>query len=35
MKAEEWDSFMEILLKPLPAAFRVNSKYASKFILHS
>ncbi|XP_020872882.1 tRNA (cytosine(34)-C(5))-methyltransferase isoform X2 [Arabidopsis lyrata subsp. lyrata] len=25
VKAEEWDSFMEFLHKPLPAAFRVNS----------
>ncbi|VVB09736.1 unnamed protein product [Arabis nemorensis] len=25
VKAEEWDLFMEILRKPLPAAFRVNS----------
>uniref|UniRef100_A0A1J3G155 tRNA (Cytosine(34)-C(5))-methyltransferase n=1 Tax=Noccaea caerulescens TaxID=107243 RepID=A0A1J3G155_NOCCA len=25
VKTEEWDSFMEILRKPLPAAFRVNS----------
>lgn len=25
MRAEEWDSFIEILRKPLPAAFRVNS----------
>ncbi|KAL1190352.1 26S rRNA (cytosine-C(5))-methyltransferase NOP2B [Cardamine amara subsp. amara] len=25
VKAKEWDSFMEILRKPLPAAFRVNS----------
>ncbi|ESQ46399.1 hypothetical protein EUTSA_v100000641mg, partial [Eutrema salsugineum] len=25
VKAEEWDSFMEILRKPLPAAFRVYS----------
>ncbi|KAF2543671.1 hypothetical protein F2Q68_00028607, partial [Brassica cretica] len=25
VKAEEWDSFIEILRKPLPAAFRVNS----------
>ncbi|CAN8283891.1 unnamed protein product [Cochlearia groenlandica] len=25
VKAEEWDVFMEILRKPLPAAFRVNS----------
>ncbi|ESQ53256.1 hypothetical protein EUTSA_v10024482mg [Eutrema salsugineum] len=25
VKAEEWDSFMDILRKPLPAAFRVNS----------
>ncbi|XP_062147658.1 uncharacterized protein LOC133856617 [Alnus glutinosa] len=22
---EEWDSFMEVLRKPLPAAFRINS----------
>ncbi|CAG7886025.1 unnamed protein product [Brassica rapa] len=25
VRAEEWDSFIEILRKPLPAAFRVNS----------
>ncbi|KFK30577.1 hypothetical protein AALP_AA7G279900 [Arabis alpina] len=25
VKVEEWDLFMEFLLKPLPAAFRVNS----------
>ncbi|CAA7019820.1 unnamed protein product [Microthlaspi erraticum] len=25
VKAEEWDMFMEILRKPLPAAFRVNA----------
>ncbi|CAH8344518.1 unnamed protein product [Eruca vesicaria subsp. sativa] len=25
VKAEEWDSFIDILRKPLPAAFRVNS----------
>ncbi|KAF8109611.1 hypothetical protein N665_0094s0077 [Sinapis alba] len=25
VKAEEWDSFIEILRKPLPAAFRLNS----------
>ncbi|CAA7020523.1 unnamed protein product [Microthlaspi erraticum] len=25
VRTEEWDSFMEILRKPLPAAFRVNS----------
>ncbi|CAE5966110.1 unnamed protein product [Arabidopsis arenosa] len=27
VKAEEWDSFKEFLRKPLPAAFRVTSKY--------
>lgn len=28
MPPEEWDTFVEVLRTPLPAAFRINSRYA-------
>ena len=27
MSEDEWDVFISILRKPLPAAFRINSRY--------
>lgn len=30
---EEWDAFMEMLRKPLPAAFRINATYVFLFFL--
>ncbi|KAM0832438.1 hypothetical protein ACQ4PT_064901 [Festuca glaucescens] len=31
---EEWDAFMSMLRKPLPAAFRINARYFIKYICH-
>lgn len=33
MSPEEWDSFIEYLRKPLPAAFRINSRFIITFLV--